>query len=62
MRFGSVLCCFQVVMVAVRAPMAGLESRNGDDDGQTGKQAGPVETVGWADTAAGRRRGGKPPK
>ena len=62
MRFGSVLWCFQVVMAAVPAPMAGLESRNGDDDGQTGKQAGPVEAVGWADGAAGRRRGGKPPK
>ena len=44
-------------MAAARAPLAGLESRNGDDDGQTGKQAGPVEAVGRADTAAGRRRG-----
>ena len=62
MCFGSVLWCFQVVMGAVPALMAGLESRNGDNNGQTGKQAGPVEAVGRADTAAGRRRGGKPPK
>ena len=55
MRFGSVLWCFQVVMAAVPAPMAGLESRNGDGDGQTGKQAGPVEALGWADGAVGRR-------
>eukprot|EP01052_Picozoa_sp_SAG31_P046001 SAG31_NODE_8626_length_1417_cov_2.427921_2_plen_153_part_00 len=39
--------------------MAGLESWNGDDNGQTSKQAGPVEAVGRADTAAGRR---VPPK
>ena len=62
MCFGSVLWCFQVVMAAVPAPMAGLESRNGDDDGQTGKQAGPVEVLGRADTAVGWRRGGKPPE
>jgi len=46
----------------VAALVAGLESRNGDDNGQTGKQAGPVEALGRADGAAGRRRGGKPPK
>jgi hypothetical protein len=59
---GSVLWCFQVVMVAVLVPMAGLESRNGDDNGQTGEKLGPVEVLGRADTAAGRRRGGKPPE
>ena len=62
MCFGSVLWCFQVVMAAVPAPMAGLESRNYDDNGQTGEQAGPVEALGRADGAAGRQRGGKPPK
>ena len=59
MCFGSVLWCFQVVMVAVLVPMAGLESRNGDDNGQTGEKLGPVEVLGRADTAVGRRRGGK---
>ena len=59
MCFGSVLWCFQVVMAAVPAPMAGLDGRNGDNTGPTGKQAGPVEALGRADTAAGRRRGGK---
>ena len=49
-------------MAAVPALMAGLESRNGDNNGQTGKQAGPVEALGRADTVAGRRRGGKPPE
>ena len=49
-------------MGAVPALMAGLESRNGDNNGQMGKQAGLVEALGRADTAAGRRRGGKPPK
>ena len=62
MCFGSVLWCFQAVLAAVPALMAGLESRNGDNNGQTGKQAGPVEVLGRADTAVGRRRGGKPPK
>ena len=60
MCFGSVLWCFQVVMAAVPAPMAGLESRNGDNNGQTGEQTGLVEGLGRADGAAGRRRGGKP--
>ena len=41
-------------MVAVAAPMAGLEGRPGDDNGQAGKQAGPVEVMGRVDTAAGR--------
>ena len=49
-------------MAAAAAPMAGLDSRNGVDFGQTGKQASPVEAVGRADTAAGQRRGGKPPE
>ena len=49
-------------MVAAAAPMAGLDSRNGDDFGQTGKKAGPVEAVGRADTAVGQPRGGKPPE
>ena len=49
-------------MAAVPALMAGLESRNGDNNGQTGEQTGPVEGLGRADGAAGRRRGGKPPK
>ena len=40
-------------MAAAAAPMAGLDSRNGVDFGQTGKQASPVEAVGRADTAAG---------
>ena len=62
MCFGSVLWCFQVVMAAVPALMAGLESRNGDNNGQTGEQTGPVEALGRADGAAGRQRGGKPPK
>ena len=46
----------------VPAPMAGLAGRHGDDFGQVGKQAGPVEVLGRADTAAGRRRDGKPPE
>jgi len=46
----------------VPAPMAGLVGRHGDDFGQVGKQAGPVEVLGRADTAAGRRRDGKPPE
>ena len=62
MCFGSVLWCFQVVMAAVPALMAGLESRNGDNNRQTGEQTGPVEALGRADGAAGRQRGGKPPK
>ena len=49
-------------MVAAAAPMAGLEGRPGDDDGQAGKQVGLVEALGRADTAAGRWRGSKPPK
>ena len=49
-------------MAAAAAPMAGLDSRNGDDFGQTGKKAGPMEAVGRADTAAGQRRGRKPPE
>ena len=39
-----------------------LDGRNGDNTGQTGKQAGPVEALGRADTAAGRRRDVKSPK
>ena len=62
MGCGAGLWCFQVVMGAVPALMAGLESRNGDNNGQTGEQTGPVEGLGRADGAAGRRRGGKPPK
>ena len=49
-------------MVAAAAPMAGLEGRPGDDDGQAGKQVGLVEALGRADTAVGWRRGGKLPK
>ena len=37
-------------------------NRAGDDNGREGKQAGPVEVLGRADTAAGRRRDGKLPK
>ena len=47
-------------MAAVPTPMAGLESRNGDNNGQVGEQTGPVEGLGRADGAAGWRRGGKP--
>ena len=49
-------------MAAAAAPMAGLESRNSVDFGQTGKKASPVEALGWADIAAGQWRGRKPPK
>ena len=53
----------QAVMAVAAAPMAGLAGRHGDDDfGQAGKKAGPVEALGRADTAAGWRRGGKPPE
>ena len=44
------------------APMAGLQSRNGDENGQTGEKPSPVTALGRADTAAGWRRGGKPPE
>ena len=47
---------------AAVAVMAGLESRNSDDNGQTGEKPSPVTALGRADTAAGRRRGGKPPE
>ena len=44
----------------VPAPMAGLQSRNGNENGQTGEKPSPVTALGRADTAAGWRRGGKP--
>jgi len=49
-------------MAAAVAPMAGVEDWAGGSNGQAGKQAGPVEVLGRADTAAGRWRGGKPPE
>ena len=47
-------------MAAAVAPMAGVEDWAGGSNGQAGKQAGPVEVLGRADTAAGRWRGGTP--
>ena len=44
---------------AAATVMAGLESRNSDDNGQTGEKPSPVTALGRADTAAGRWRGGK---
>ena len=44
------------------APMADLAGGHGDDFDREGKEAGPVEGLGRADTAAGQRRGGKPPE
>ena len=52
----------QVVLAAAAALMAGLAVHRGDDFGREGKQAGPATALGRADTAAGRRRGGKPPE
>ena len=61
--FVGVFCGLgQVLMAAAVAPMAGVEDWAGGSNSQAGKQAGPVEVLGRADTAAGRWRGGKPPE
>ena len=57
---GCVPLAAAVVAAVVPAPMAGLQSRNGDENGQTGEKPSPVTALGRADTAAGWRRGGKP--